>query len=333
MKIHPSFLSRSVFSVPLVLLTCGIAAIAQTCFTSDDMDPGSQSALSAAATRYFAMAARGDTASLKQNSIPAVANSFTGIANTIEEHQADFAAAQAAPRPPFLLKAEGTAPLPKAEFLCGIFNGAQASNSAEFVIPNLPPGTYGVVILDVKGPKSGNTISFVLQQEGTDWKVGGFFLRLAQIGGHDSQWFLDQARAFKAKGQVDNAWLYLVQARELAMPVPFMYTQTTDKLYDEEESVKPGDFPPADLTTPDGKSYKLIAVFPAAVDQDLDLVVRYQVADISNTAQTFQENMSVMKAVVAKYPELRNAFAGIVARAVEPSGRDYGSLMSMKDIK
>ena len=27
-----------------------------------------------------------------------------------------------------------------------------------------------------------------------------------------------------------------------------------------------------------------------------------------------------MKAVVAKYPEFRDAFAGIVARAVEPSG-------------
>ena len=39
------------------------------------------------------------------------------------------------------------------------------------------------------------------------------------------------------------------------------------------------------------------------------------------------------KALVAKYPEYRDAFAGIVARAVEPSGRDYGSLMPMKEIK
>jgi hypothetical protein len=40
-----------------------------------------------------------------------------------------------------------------------------------------------------------------------------------------------------------------------------------------------------------------------------------------------------MKALVAKYPEFRDAFAGIVARAVEPSGRDYGSMLAMKDIK
>jgi hypothetical protein len=43
--------------------------------------------------------------------------------------------------------------------------------------------------------------------------------------------------------------------------------------------------------------------------------------------------MTVMKALIAKYPELREAFGGIVARAVESSGRDYGSLMAMKDIK
>ena len=41
----------------------------------------------------------------------------------------------------------------------------------------------------------------------------------------------------------------------------------------------------------------------------------------------------MIKALVTKFPEFREAFAGVVARAVEPSGRDYGSLMAMKDIK
>jgi hypothetical protein len=134
-----------------------------------------------------------------------------------------------------------------------------------------------------------------------------------------------------------NAWLYFVQGRDLSMPVPFMYTQATDKLYDEAQSVKPADFPvngnTVDLTAANGKTYKLTTVFPLVVGQDLDLVVKYQTADVSNTGQTFQENMNVMRAVVAKFPELKDAFEGIVCRAVEPSGKDYGSLMSMKDIK
>jgi hypothetical protein len=241
-------------------------------------------------------------------------------------------------RPVFELKAEGTAPLPRAEFLCGVFDAqGQTKNSAEFVISNLPPGTYAVAIADLTGGKSPYTAGFVLQQQGTDWKIGGLYLREAQIAGHDSNWFLDQAHAFKTKGQTHNAWLYFVQGRELAMPVPFMFTQFTDKLYEEAQSLKPSDFPvdgkTADLTGPDGKTYKMLAVFPVAEGKDLDVVVRYQVASIADTGQTFQENMSVMRALVAKFPELRDAFAGVVARAQPPSGSDYGSLMPMKDLK
>ncbi len=313
-------------------------ALAQTCLTKDDMDAPTLSALQAAGSRYFDMAARGDAAALKQNSISSVANDFSGIENTIKDSQADLAGSHATARPPFLLKAEGTAPLPRAEFLCGVFSSnGQTANSAEFIIPNLPPGNYAIVMLDVAGQKTPYTLVLVLQQDGTDWKIGGFFLRPSQIGGHDSNWYLDQARAFKTKGQAHNAWLYFLEGRDLAVPVSFMYTQLTDKLYDEAQTLKPADFPvegnTADLTAPGGKTYKLTAIFPTVFGQDLDIVVRYETPSVADTSATFQENLAVMKALLLKFPELRDAFAGVVARGVEPSGRDYGSLMPMKDIK
>jgi hypothetical protein len=65
----------------------------------------------------------------------------------------------------------------------------------------------------------------------------------------------------------------------------------------------------------------------------LELLVRYQTASVSDSGQAFQENMAVMKALVQKYPEVRDAFDGVVARGVESSGRDYGTMMPMKDIK
>ena len=290
------------------------------------------------AKRYFDMAARGDSAALRQNSIARVASDFSGIENAVKDNQANFAGVRATPRAPFLLKAEGTAPLERAEFLCGVFGkSGQTADSAVFVIPNLPPGTYAVVILDVSTAKPPHTVSFVLQQEGKDWKIGGLYIKETQIAGHDSSWFAEHAGAFKAKGQNRNAWLYYIEARDLAVPVPFMYTQLTDKLADESEAVKPADLPSGGSTVElatGGKTQRLTALFPLAVGQDLDLVVKYQCADVSNTAQTFQDNTAVMKALVAKYPELRDAFDGVVARAVEPTtGRDYGSLLPMKDIK
>ncbi|MDP9160217.1 MAG: hypothetical protein M3O09_08300 [Acidobacteriota bacterium] len=323
----------------LAVATLGLCASfvqAQTCFTSNDMDQPTRTALTNAGKRYFDMTARGDAASLRQNSIASVASDFSGIENAVKENQANFSGVQPNLRSPFLLKAEGSAPLTKAEFLCGVFNAnGQTSDSAEFVIPNLPPGNYAIVTLDLPTAKGPYTLSFVLQQVANDWKLGGFYVNAA-INGHDGKWFLEHARAFRDKGQKQNSWFYFIQARALLSPVPFMYTQATDKLYDESQSVKPTTLPvsgtTADLVA-DGKTYKLISVAPLAVGKDFDLLVRFQSADVSNTTQAFQDDMAVMKALLAKFPEFRDAFDGVVARAVEPSGRDYGALLAMKDIK
>jgi hypothetical protein len=321
----------------LTLLLCAGFAHAQTCFTASDMDEPTRTVLVSTANRYFDMVARGDSATLRQNSIASVASDFSGIETVIKDNQPNLAGAQATPRSPFLLKAEGTAPLPHAEFLCGVFGKVgQTADSAVFEIPNLPPGSYGVVTLDVPTAKQKYAVSFVLQQEGKDWKIGGLYVKEMQIAGHDGNWFADRARAFKAKGDNHNAWFYYLEARDLLVPVSFMYTQITDKLADEAEAAKPADLPAAGKTVDlaaAGKTFRVTAMFPVVVKQDFDLVAKYQSADVSNTTQTFQDNTAVMKALVAKYPELRDAFDGIVARAVEPSGRDYGSLLPMKDIK
>jgi hypothetical protein len=130
--------------------------------------------------------------------------------------------------------------------------------------------------------------------------------------------------------------LYYREAIALSAPVDFMSTLATDKLYDEAQATQPADMP-ANGNTVDmsagGKIYHLTEIFPLAVGDDFDVVVKYQAADVSNTGRTFQENTALIKALVAKFPEFREAFAGVVARAVEPSGHDYGSLMAMKDIK
>jgi hypothetical protein len=318
-------------------LVCWVGpASAQTCQTASEMDAATRTALENTAKRYFDMAAKSDTAGLQQNAIPSVASSFGGIESAVKENQAAFAGAQPSPKPPFLLEVSANAS-GRMEFLCGVFGrNGQTATSTVFVLNNLPPGKYGLVIVDAKGAKESRTLTLILQQMGTDWKLAGFYARANQVGGHDSAWFLQKARDFKAKGKQHSAWLYFREAVTLSIPVDFMSTLATDNLYDEMQSVQPSDFPagghPTDLAG-SGKTYKLTEIFPLAVGNDLDLVVKYQAADVSNSGQTFQENTAVMKALLTKFPELRDAFAGIVARAVEPSGRDYGSMLPMDKIK
>jgi hypothetical protein len=301
------------------------------------MDASVRTALESAAKRYFDLSARGDAVSLRQNSIEAVASNFTGIETAVKDNQPSLTGAKATVRPPFLLTAEGNQPLPRAEFLCGVFGAAgQTKESAVFVLNNLPPGKYGITIIDVSGGKVPLTLTMILQQVGNDWKLAGFYPKSSQAAGHDATWYAQRAREFKAKNQTHNAWLYFSEVTALSAPVDFMSTLATDKLYDEARAAQPPDVPAdgktADLTSA-GKTYHLSDIFPLTVGNDLDVVVRYQVPDISDNARVFQDNMAVIKGLVTKYPELRDAFAGVIARAVDPTGHDYGTLLPMKDIK
>jgi hypothetical protein len=326
-----------------LLLTFAFVAIfvagvfAETCTTANDMEPAVKSALLSAGQRYFDLLARGDTASLKQSAIPSLASDFSAIEATVKDNQSALSGAKATPRSPFVLEATGTAAIAKAEFYCGVFGASgQTANSAVFYLNNLPPGKYGVVILDATASKGAYTVSLILQLIGSDWKLGGLYIRPAQTAGHDSDWFAAHARTYQSKGQLHNAWFYYLEARSLISPLPFMSTAVTDKLYDESQKAQPSDLPSdgktADLSS-GGTTYKLIDLFPEVVGNDLDLIVKYQAASVADTNQSYQSNVAVMKALVTKYPELKDAFAGVVARATDASGRDYGTMLAMKDIK
>src|SRR5271157_6352479 len=143
----------------LLLAGASVFVHAQTCQSAPDMGDSVRSALENAAKRYFEMSARGDVAGLKQNSIASVAASFGGIEAAVKENQAAFAGAKATVRPPFLLTADGPEPLARAEFLCGVFGkSGQTKDSAVFVLNNLPPGKYGVAIVDVNGGQDPRTL-------------------------------------------------------------------------------------------------------------------------------------------------------------------------------
>lgn len=321
----------------LVLAPCSSIAHAQTCQSSGELDDATKSAITTSAQRYYTMASGGDVVSLRQNAIPSLSADFTGIEGLVKARQADLAGAQPTVKNVFLLDEQGVAPDPHAEFYCGVFGkNGQTPNSAAFYLDNLPPGKYAVVLIDAASAKAQTHFSEVLQLIGTDWKLGGLYIKPAQISGHDGDWYANQARQYKAKGQLHNAWLYYQQARNLLSPLPFMGTLATDKMFDESQSLLPPDFPnggkTVELATANG-TFKLTSIFPTVVGNDLDVVVKYQAADVSNTNQAYQNNMAVIKAMMAKYPEFREAFAAFEARAIDPNGRDYNTLLAMKDIK
>lgn len=317
----------------MMMLAVTAPVLAEDCKMGSDLDAATKQAMDSTAQKYYQMAATGDLANLQQSSIPNVKSDFGGIQSVIGERKADFGTS-ATVRSSYLLEAPGDGPIARAEFFCGIFN---SPDHVSFVIPNLPPGKYGLVILDAQGGKQPMSVSFVLQQYiSGKWKMAGFYARPSALAGHDAAWYLNQARMYKSKSENHNAWLYYLAGWDLSAPLPFMETAGLDKISDEAQSARPADMPAPDKPlslAADGKTYNVSDLFAVPVTDGLGLVVKFQVPDISNAAQTYQDNVAVMKGLVAKYPELREGFSSIVARAVAPSGQDYGTLLAMKDVK
>jgi hypothetical protein len=335
-------MSKKRWSLVVVALTLVLLAAprlsAQSCDTGSQMDPAAKAAIEGAVSRFAKMAASGAAASLQQDSIP----SFTNVAAIVSDNKAAFG--QATTRSSFLLDNTTGGSSGRAEFYCGIYN---SPDRVGFVFPSLPAGKFAVVIQDVRGATP-YTVAWVLEQVGGQWRLAGLFPRPAQIGGHDAAWFLSQARADKQKGQIRNAWLYYQLADQLMRPFPAMTTPQLDKLFDEQQQAAPSDLPvngPVSLAAsvcPPGtasraacstQTFQLTSIEPIPVGESLDVLVRYQVPDVSDSAKAFQNNTAVINALVNKFPELRQAFAGVVARAVDPQGRDYGTLLAMKDVK
>jgi hypothetical protein len=168
-----------------------------------------------------------------------------GLNPPSKQNQPAFSGAQAAVRPSFLLTAEGAEPLARAEFLCGVFGkSGQTKDSAVFVLPNLPPGKYGVTILDIHGGKTPMTLTLVLQQVGTDWKTGGLFTppprKRQDTMPHGSS---NEPATSRCQISESQRLACITVRRSLSAPVDFMSTLATDKLYDEAQAIQTPDVP------------------------------------------------------------------------------------------
>lgn len=328
---------RFLISLGAVLIAMMLDARAESCQLSTEMDAGMKQQLRSKAAEYYSFVASGNAQAVAQRSIPEIANNVEGLNGLLQQNAKDLAGSTAEPRSTFFLDATGADPvLQQAQFYCGVFNPS-SDTKIGFTIPNLPAGKYGLVIMDVKNARTPYFYSFLLKQEPNDWKIAALFPRNRVIAGRDAQWYWQQARNFKAQGKNYNAWFYYLIAREIASPLPFVGTTKLDAFYEEVQKAQPAELPENNpmMLQAGAKQFQVTSLFvvPDEKEPILNLVMKYNTSDISDTAKTFIDNKEAMKALLQRYPELREPFQNLVARAVAPSGQDFGSMLPMKDIR
>lgn len=302
-------------------------ASAQECAADSEIDTATYNTLIQTAGNNLQLAKSGDQASLQQASAPVLANSFDGVRASLATNKAGLQGSMTV-KHVYLLDA--TILTGEPQFFCGIFNAnGMTPTSASMTIQGLTPGKYALVVQTVNGTPS-LTVSQILQQQGAQWKLAGWYVKQTTIDGHDWQWFWQQGTQFKQQNKPVMAYLYLAQTRDFLQPVSFINTINIERVSQAMQSIQSPELPTNGPVT--FQNYKITDMYPVIFNGKYDLVIKHEVADVSNTAQTFQNNTALLKAWLTAHPEMRDAFQEIEAWAATPSGQRYETLLAVKDI-
>ncbi len=327
------------------LLTAGLAAgahAAEVCTTQSQMKPMEREMLAAAALTLTKAIQADDQAALKSNTIAEYQKDFTGVANVVNATAPMVRGAQPQVEQVYLLDAStlvkgANGANPDASFFCTL-NQSQAT--AEFSIPQLPPGRYAFAMVRMEEAAPWR-LSFLMRQENGRWDLAGLYPKALTAAGHDGVWYWKQARAFAQEKEQWNSWLYMQQAQALLLPANFVSSTHLDKLQSELTADAPpavasglSNDAPLVVKGPDGAEYRFTSV---TVDDSLgkdkvDVSAHLKVDAMGDPASARKRNVDAMTALVAAHPEFKQAFHGVWVFAEAPGGSPYATELAMTEI-
>jgi len=324
-------MSVKIFSV-CVILSAALPLAAQTCQTRDDIPAQTRAAIEAVALQTFDQSSRGDLAGLVANSEDSLKAAFGGVAAAVTDNHDALSGAVPQVRVSFLLDT-GDSPSADGQYLCGAFSATgPTAGSAEFVLPGLKAGHYGIVIQDLTGSRGPLAFTTIFQESG-GWKLAGLYLRPTAVNGHDGIWHMVRAREFKAKGQMHNAWFYYLTAMDLLAPVRFMDSKLISKISQESTAIQPKDVPVGGNTltfTSNGKTWSITDMSVLSSGTGYNLSLRYSTPAVTDVGATQAEARTLGTAYAAQNPELKDAFDNVVVHAVDATGRDVPGVVALK---
>jgi hypothetical protein len=123
----------------------------------------------------------------------------------------------------------------EAEFTCPLIGTV---SETDFAIPGLPPGMYAFAMVEANGAKPW-LLAFLLEQEGGQWKLAGFYPRARTAAGQDGLWYWRAARQDAKEKKLWLAWLFYGEAEDLLRPANFVSSTNLDLLETERRTAVP----------------------------------------------------------------------------------------------
>lgn len=314
----------------LLALTPGLAQ-ASSCTPQSQLSSTDHAALSQAATTLASLVQNNNTSQLKADTISAVQAQFDGIASGIQTTAPQIQGSAFTVVNLYLLDATDLNSPQDVQFFCGI---AGTPQTVVFDFQGLPKGRYAVAIVEARGGKSPQRLTFVLGWDG-QWKLAGFYPRPLTADGHDGVWYWTQARDYAKKQQNWNAYFYYETARWLLVPVDFLSSPNLDKLDKELEKTRPNNLPGAQPMTlsEGGHSWQITKLRTDSALGGLDLSITYTATGSSDPVAARADCIALMKAMLTQHPELRAAFHGLWVHAQRPDQPEFAVELPMSQLQ
>ncbi len=319
-------------------------ALAEVCTTQSQMKDADRDSLSSMARTLTQQVIANDVAGLRTMTAGNLAKDFGAVTFVVANTAPKLAAGVPVVDQVYLLDASQIKPAPngsesEAQFFCSL-NRSVAE--ADFVIPGLQSGMYGFAVVRIEHGTTPWRISFLLEREGTNWKMAGIYPVAATAAGHDGLWYWKEARQRASEKQHWNAWLEYGEADALLRPAAFVDSTHLEKLHTEQAAAAPAVVSegvsadvPLVVKAADGAEFHVTAIRldDAAGKDRPDVAVHLRVEPLADVAAARKRNEDAMRAVLAAYPELRQAFHGIAVVAEAPGVSPFTSEAQMADIR
>jgi hypothetical protein len=329
----------------LLLAMFSMPLLAEPCVTQSAMQPAERDTLVRTGMTLASMTAGNDADGVRAQTMPSYAQDFNGIRDVIRTAAPHLQGASFVPDTVWILDASASKAGPDGspqdvQFFCTL-NRTQGQTS--FLIPALPAGRYGLVVLNTAGTAEPWQVAMLLRQSspGT-WQLGGLFPRATAAGGHDGLWYWRAARDYAAKKQAWNSFVYYIEAEQLLKPVSFVSSSHLEVLEGERGKAAPpalssgiGPAQPLVIASkgPEVRVTSLGAENSPGRTGGIDLLAHIAATDVlADPVASRARNAAAAKAIIAAYPELRGAFQGVWIVADLPGGTQYISEEPMSSL-
>ncbi len=316
----------------------------QQCTTQSQMQATDKAALVQAALQIVQQIQRDDTSGVQASTVPQYAKDFSGIAGTIHNVAPHLAGTTLQPSSLWILDASrgnnGSDGSPQdTQFFCNL-NKSTAETS--FMIRSLPQGRYALAIVNADRASDPWQIAMLLRQATTGtWQLAGLFPRATTAAGHDGLYYWRAARTAAANKHGWTAWIDYRQAEQLLKPVGFIGSSHLDQLRDEQAKAAPaalsagiGRDTPLVLKAKDGTEYQITSLGPdSSLGGDrIDVAMHFTTEPIADPVAARTRNRKAAAALLAAYPELRDAFHGVWVFADSTNAAPFASEEAMAQI-